>query len=181
MRWLAGRPLRLRADWRHVVVNAFDLLHMRSVHGRALTGPARIESKDGALAMSYESGVLPLSGTAGYITRRLSRNRIKVMQTCYGPWLMVESTVGPIRTCAVFGLLQEGEYLRVFNAFGTARRDPLARWGLHLIRLFYYAFLRKDFAILEGMRLRFAHPEDEGVAAITAYLESFRDLEPSEG
>jgi hypothetical protein len=181
MRWLAGKPLRLRADWRHVMVNAFDLLHMRSVHGRALTGPARIEEKNGALAMSYESGVLPQSDLAGFLTRRLARNRIQVKQTCFGPWLMVESAVGPIRTCAVFGLLQEGEYLQVFNAFGTARRGPLARWGLRLVRLFYYAFLRKDFALLEGMRLRLGHAEDEGVSAIAAYLESFHDLDHAEG
>lgn len=181
MRWLAGKPLRLRADWRHVMVNAFDLLHMRSVHGRALTGPARIEERDGALSMSYESGVAPRSDLAGYLTRGLSQNRIKVRQTCSGPWLMVESAVGPIRTCAVFGLLQEGGYLRVFNAFGTSRRGPLAFWGLRLVRLFYYAFLRKDFALLEGMRLRLGHAEDEGVSAIAAYLESFRDLDPAEG
>ena len=93
---------------------------------------------------------------------------------------MVESTVGPIRTCAVFGLLQEGEYVRVFHAFGTARKGPLARWGLRLVRLFYYAFLRKDFAVLEGMRLKLGHAEDEGVSAITAYLESFRDLGPGD-
>ena len=55
-----------------------------------------------------------------------------------------------------------------------------ARWStlqLRLARALYLAFLRKDFRVVEGMRLQLNHTADVGVQAVTAYQHTLADME----
>ena len=107
--------------------------------------------------------------------KTLSGNRIALRQTCHGPTLLVESDLGKTRARALFGLLPEGDSVRIFCAFGTPRRG-LWRLRLRLARWLYLSFLSKDFKVVEGMRLVVDGVEDVGVRALSGYLQSLPDL-----
>ena len=178
--WTTGRPVALATDWHSMMVNGFDLTHLRSVHHRSLLEEPELIRRERTLELRYVSRVTPGGGLADWVMKKGSGDHIRVRQVCHGPIIAVESDLsggkGGKRTAAVLGLLPEGDRVRAFGAFGTQRRGPLAPVELFLARWLFLAFLRKDFAVVEGMRLRLEGVDDEGVQAIAAFLRSLPEV-----
>lgn len=167
-RWTTGVPVRLNTDWHSMAVNGFDMLHLSAVHNRRLIEPARFAVIDGRrLELRYTSRVTGRS-PSDLAMKWLSGDRIRVRQNCYGPLVVVESDLGYTRTAAILGLLNDGDGIRAFGAFGV-ERGPFAAPRLWLARWLYTAFLRRDFKVVEGMRLR-VDVADEGVRTLSAFL-----------
>ena len=173
--WTTGRPIELDTSWHAMMVNGFDLAHLRAVHHRALVAPPELTRDGRTLRLRYTSRVTRGGGLSDALMRWIARDRIRVQQTCHGPTIVVESDLGRARTAAVLGLVERGGKVRAYGAFG-ARRGPLVRVKLLLARWLFTAFLRKDFAVVEGMRLDVDGAEDEGVRAIAAYLRSLPEV-----
>ena len=175
--WTTARPLVLAADWRAMLVNGFDTEHMRSVHQRAVVRPPEIaRTAAGALRMSYETCVTAGGGSSSWLTARLSGGRLRIAQTCFGPTMLVESRLGRFESRAVFGLVSRGGKTYAYSAFGAPRSGVAARLRLALTRTLYVAFLRKDYAVVEGMRLIVDGVSDPGVRGISEYLRSLPEL-----
>ena len=184
--WLTAGPQAVAADWRAMICNGFDLEHMKAVHQRQVEGEPLFERlPENGLRMTYRTRVLPRGGLSSWLMQRLSGGTIHLVHTCVGSSIMVQSRVGRFRTSAVFALLPQ-------DAPGTRpeqRRSVAlaaigiphgARWPtlqLRLARALYLAFLRKDFRVVEGMRLQLNHTADVGVQAVTAYQHTLADME----
>ncbi len=176
--WTSGKPLLLKADWRAMIVNGFDIRHMSTVHQRELTGPPDFTQRDGAIVFKYATRVTSTGGFSNWVTRRLSQNGgIRIQQTCIGTIMLVESALGSIRSTAIFGLLKEGNKVRAFNSFGTLMHGNFWRTRLYITRWLYYFFLRKDFSVIEDMQLNVDGIEDPGVLAISDYLRALPALD----
>ncbi|MGM9480976.1 Rieske 2Fe-2S domain-containing protein [Roseateles sp. NT4] len=177
-RWLPAQPLLLKADWRAMLVNGFDTQHMRAVHQRELVRPpAFSRSRDGALCMSYETRILPGGGPSSWLIQRLARGRPHITQTCHGPTMLVESRLGRFESRAVFGLITRGDSTVAYASFGAPQGGPLRWMRLWLTRALYAAFLRKDYAVVEGMRLMVDGATDPGVRGISDYLRTLPELD----
>lgn len=171
--WISGTPIVLKTDWRAIVINGFDILHMRTIHHRALINPPEFyQSDDRVIHFNYSTHVLPGGGLSSWIIKYLANNRIRVRQTCYGTIMLVESDLGKIKSSAVFGFVQEEDMVRVFSAIGTFRCGMFWRLRLVLTRWFYFSFLRKDYAVIQDMRLNVDGIEDPGVRALSNFLRS---------
>ncbi len=173
--WITGRPVSLATSWQAMMVNGFDLLHLGAVHHRRLVEPPSFTLREAGLELVYTSRVVG-GGLADRAMRWLSGDRIRVRQTCYGPVVVVETDLGHTKTAAVLGLTSEGDRVRAFGAFGALRGHPLHALHLLLARWLFLAFLRKDFAVVEGMCLKLEGVEDEGVRAIAAFLASLPEV-----
>jgi hypothetical protein len=101
----------------------------------------------------------------------LGREGIEVSMTCSGPIFVVESKIGQRRTAAILGLLPVDSGVRAYGSFGVARGSFLIWLQLRLTSWLFISFLRKDFAIIEGMRLRTA-VRDVGVQSMSQFLRS---------
>lgn len=171
--WSAGSPVVLRTNWHAMMANGFDTLHMATVHQRELVSPPVFsQPQDGAVHFSYTTRVLPGGGISSWLMKRLSNNRIRVRQTCYGTIMLVESNLGKIQSSAIFGFIQEGDQVRAFNAYGTMRRGAFWRLRLLFTRLFYFAFLRKDYGVITDMQLVDDGIDDPGVRILSDFLRS---------
>jgi phenylpropionate dioxygenase-like ring-hydroxylating dioxygenase large terminal subunit len=176
-KWAAAAPLLLKADWHAVLVNGFDTQHMRAVHQRAVVTPPDISrTNDGALVMRYQTKVQPGGGFSSWLTRSLSGGILNITQTCYGPTMLVESQLGRFKSCAVFGLIAKGENTLAYASFGAPKNGPFRGLRLWLTKSLYSAFLRKDYAVVEGMRLIVDGSTDIGVQGISAYLRSLPEF-----
>jgi nitrite reductase/ring-hydroxylating ferredoxin subunit len=175
--WTPAQPMLLKADWRAVLVNGFDVRHMRAVHQRAVVGlPDLSRTADGALRMQYRTQITPGGGLSSWLTRRLSRGSPHIRQTCYGPTMLVESRLGRFESRAVFGLVAHGANTLAYASFGAPKTTRLLRPRLWITQALYTAFLRKDFGVLEDMRLIVDGVADPGVEGVSQYLRSLPDL-----
>lgn len=168
--WLTGRPVLLDTDWRAMMVHGFDLLHLRAVHHRAVVEVRELGEREGAVRLSYVSRVEGATSPSDYLMRWLSGNQIRVRQSCYGATMVVESEVGRQRTSAVLGLTVKEGQVQAFGAFGARRSTPLVGLRLLFTRWLFTAFLRRDFAVVEGIRFNLDGAEDPGVQALAGYL-----------
>lgn len=175
--WTTGRPVFLRTDWHSMMVNGFDLLHLRAVHRRELVEPHELTRLDRALRLRYVSRVTRGGGLSDRVMKRVSGDRIRVTQTCHGPTVVIESDLGRTRSAAVLGLTAEEGGVRAFGAFGTPRGGAGERLRLALARWLFTAFLRRDFAVVEGMRLALDAADDPGVTALGEFLRSLPEEE----
>lgn len=176
--WITGEPVVLDTDWRAMVINGFDLQHMLTVHQRALTAPARFSrTGQGALRLEYATRVTPGGGLENWLVKWVSRDRIRVRQTCHGTIIVLESDLGRTRSCAVFGFVKTDAGAQAHIAFGTPRNGPLWRLRLRITRWSFLSFLRKDYAVIEKMRLKLDDVDDPGVQNLSAYLRSLPELE----
>jgi hypothetical protein len=178
--WTTGTPVDLATDWRAMMVNGFDLLHLSAVHHRELVAPPELREEEGALRLSYLSRVSG-GGWPDRLMRWVAKDRIRVRQRCHGPVIVVESDLGRTRTAAVLGLLPREGGVRAFGAFGALKGGPLTPIRRLFARFLFLAFLKKDFAVVEGMRLKVEGVEDAGVRAVSAYLGSLPALAPVSG
>lgn len=171
--WSTGRSVTFKTEWCALMSNGFDFLHMRTIHQRALVSPPEfLNLGDGVIHFNYTTCVLPGGGLSSWMMKRIAKNRIHVQQTCYGTIMLVESNLGKIKSRAVFGMLPEGDKVRVFTAFGTIRRGLFWRLRLAMTHLFYFVFLRKDYAVVEDMRLVVDGVDDPGVRALSEFFRS---------
>lgn len=177
--WITGAPVVLDTHWHAMIANGFDLQHMLTVHQRALTAPARFtRTSQGALRMEYATRVTPGGGFENRLVKWISRDCIRVRQTCYGTTIVLESELGSTRSCAVFGFLQSDAGAKAYVAFGTPRGGPGWRLRLRLTRWAFLSFLRKDYAVLGRMRLKLDGVDDQGVTQLADYLGSLPGLGP---
>ncbi len=176
--WLPGKPVTFQTDWYALMINGFDVLHMLTIHQRALVAPPKfVHGEDGSLHFHYTTRVVPGGGLFSWFMKRLSNNRIRVHQTCHGTTMLVESDLGTVRSSAVFGFLQEGAIVRGFTSFGAMRIGPFWRLKLWLTRSFYFSFLRKDYPIVKDMRVVVDGIDDIGVIALRDFLRSLPTLD----
>ena len=167
----------METDWQAMMVNSFDLLHMKSVHRRELIGEPEIRrTSAGALQLKYESRVVPGAQLSDRAMRWLSSDRIRVSLTCSGPTMLVESDVGTRRYAAFFGLLKDGDVTRAYGAFGVPKGIPASWLRLRVARWLFTAFLRRDFDVIRRMRMTLDDVSDPGVRAMADYLASMRDV-----
>jgi hypothetical protein len=167
----------MKADWRAVLVNGFDTRHLRAVHQRALVHPPEFSRPStGGMRMRYRTRILPGGGLSSWLTQRLSGGSPQLTQTCHGPTMLVESQLGRFEARAVFGLVAQGENTLAFAAVGAPKGGLFIRVRLWLTRALYTAFLRKDFAVIEGMQLIVDGVNDPGVQGISDYLRSLPEL-----
>jgi phenylpropionate dioxygenase-like ring-hydroxylating dioxygenase large terminal subunit len=175
--WITTRPVSMETDWQAMMVNSFDLLHMRSVHRRELIGEPEIRrTSSGGVRLRYESRVVPGGQLSDRAMRWLSGDRIRVQLTCHGPTMLVESDVGRNRYVAFFGLLKESRVTRAYGAFGVPRGMTASWLRLRVARWLFTAFLRRDFDVVRGMRMTLDGVGDPGVKAMAAYLASLPEF-----
>lgn len=175
--WTTGTPIELDTSWHAMMVNGFDLSHLRAVHHRALVEPCELtRPTERTLRLRYTSRVTRGGGLSDWVMRWIARDRIKVRQTCHGPTIVVESDLGRAKTAAVLGLVEIDGRVRAYGAFGTRRGGPFVRLRLWIARWLFTAFLRKDFAVVEDMRLDVDDVEDEGVNAVASFLRSLPEV-----
>lgn len=173
--WLSGGPLTIATSWHHLMVSGFDMQHLLAVHHRRLIEPAEATwLDDGRLRLRYVSevrgGTLP-----DRVMSRLGRTGIEVIMTCSGPIFVVESRMGKLHTCSILGLLTRQEGVAAFGSFGVEGKGLVARLRARVARWLYLSFLKKDFAIIEGMRLK-THADDVGVASMSRFLASLPEV-----
>lgn len=172
--WAQARAFHVPVPWRTVLVNAFDLHHLRVVHHRALAREPIFESPSAdRLRMCYATRVVG-TGISDYLTAALAREPIDIWLTCVGGTvLIVEVDLGRTRTAAVVGVIPDGEssWLRISvgvsaGLFGHMRA-AVARW-------LYVSFLRRDIPVLRGVTLqtRSLLPEDIPVQRLAAFLDA---------
>ena len=174
-RWRAGGPMVVDTPWHALMVSAYDMDHLSSVHYRRLVeGPIIETLGDGRLRLSYVSKVTG-GGLVDRIMGRLGRDGIAVTMTCGGPNFVVETTMGSRRTSAILGLLplatSAGPAVHAYGSFGVTRDRWLASAQTRIASWLFLGFLRKDFAIIEGIRLR-TQVTDAGVRAMCNFLAS---------
>lgn len=175
----------IHADWRAMICNGFDLSHMAIVHQRTPDGdPVFDTTPEGGLRMRFATRVLPKGGFSSWLMQRLSGGRIELAHTCTGSSIMVESRVGRFTASGIFALLPqdppgtppERRSTRAFAAIGIPPSAPLPRLQLILARFLYLAFLKKDFAIVENMRLKLEGADDPGVRQAAQYQSTLDSL-----
>ncbi|WP_426752280.1 Rieske 2Fe-2S domain-containing protein [Myxococcus sp. Y35] len=165
-RWGLSSPFQVRCDWLPVVANAFDLVHLRTVHHRELRDAPVVERVDPfTLRVRYTSRVTG-SGVSDRVMKLLSRDHIGVALTLHGGTLLtVESDLGRTRSALMAGLQQTSEGLTVQLAFATRRsRVPSLDWlKLAVSRWLFTSFLRRDLSVLDGMRFNKAGAAEDPV------------------
>lgn len=175
--WLLGKPVTFQTSWYVLMINGFDVLHMLTIHQRELVAPPKfVRGEDGALHFHYTTRVMPGGGLFSWIMKYLSKNTIRVHQTCHGTTVLVESDLGTVRSCAIFGFLQEGPIVRGFTSFGAMRIGAFWWLRLWLTRRFYLSFLRKDYPVVKDMRVVVDGIDDVGVIALRDFLRSLPTL-----
>lgn len=178
--WSAGTPVEVDAHWHAMMVNGFDLLHLRSVHHRDVVDVTTLAPTEvgGAPAFRIEYVSRVVGGGASDLAMKwLSRDRIHVRQTCYGSTVVVETRLGSIRTSAVLGLLPvSGGRTRAFGTFGV-ERGRLSTPRLALARALFLAFLRRDFDCVQKQVLSLDGVDDEGVRGVGEFLAALPDLQ----
>lgn len=179
--WTAGTPVEVNAHWHAMMVNGFDLLHLRSVHHRDVVDVTTLAPTvmDGASAfrIEYSSRVVG-GGVSDRVMKWLSNDRIRVRQTCYGATVVVETTLGSIRTSAILGLLPVDGGTRAFGAFGV-ERGAFTTARLAIARSLFLAFLRRDFGCVEKQVLTL-EVDDPGVRGLSEWMATLPDVEPAE-
>lgn len=184
--WQTAGPERIAADWRAMICNGYDLGHMVAVHQREVVGEPVFDTlPDHTLKMTYRTRVLPRGGLSSWLMQKLSGGCIDLVHTCAGTAIRVESRVGPFRTTGIFALYPqdlldtppEARQTLAFAAVGIPRGARFGRVQLWLARRLYLAFLKKDFVVVERMRLKLAGITDPGVCAISAYQATLPAME----
>jgi hypothetical protein len=160
--------------WSTIVVNAFDLHHLRTVHRReVVSAPVLDEPGPGRLRMRYATRPVG-HGLSDRLTRALAPAALDLHLTLVGGLVLwVEADLGRARTAAVVGLAPRGDETDLWLAVGVPDRTG---WRLRtaLARWLYATFLRRDVPVLRGVHLspRSSLPEDAPVQRLVAFLEA---------
>lgn len=179
--WVSGRPKRLRADWRAIIINGYDILHMQTVHQRTLISEPKFHQTAKFLQMDFSSKVEKNGGFSSWFTRLISREHMIIRSTCYGASIKIESQMGKFKAKAIFFSLPDengANATTVFPTFGIPKDALFAKLQVRIARYLYMAFLRKDFSVIEGIKLVLHRPiTDIGVKNITNFLSTLEGIE----
>lgn len=176
-RWRSGGPVEVDTPWHTLIVSAYDMDHLAAVHNRKLISGPEIETlDDGRLRLSYVS-LVEGGGLVDRVMAHLGRDGISVKMTCGGPNFVVKTTMGGRRTCAILGLLPVGpadkmgvpRSVHAYGSFGVTRDRWMKPLQLLVASWLFLGFLRKDFAIIEDIRLC-TQVQDAGVRAMCRFL-----------
>lgn len=184
--WLDAGPQRINADWCAMICNGFDLAHMRVVHQREVVGEPLFEQHNDSkeLTMTYRTRILPRGGFSSWLMKKLSDGYIYLVHTCSGSSIMVQSRVGNFQTVGVFALLPqdmpdtapEKRQTLAFAAIGMPKNQHFSWWKLYVARWLYLSFLKKDFCVVENMRMQLDNIDDIGVQAVTNYQKTLTPI-----
>ncbi len=181
--------LTIQADWRAMICNGFDLGHMITVHQRQVVGePIFSDLAEGGIRMDYETRVLAKGGWSSAVMEYLSGGRIVLSHLCCGSTILVHSRVGKFETVGIFSALpqdlpQTPPEQRHTRAFAAIAIPKTAKWRtiqLWAARALYFAFLRKDFTVVEHMRMKLDGVDDVGVRAVLAYQSRLSAIKGAE-
>jgi nitrite reductase/ring-hydroxylating ferredoxin subunit len=170
--WTSLPPIDIATHWHALAANAFDMPHLATVHHRELASPPQVSFEAGRrFELAYETRVAG-GGLSDRLMKWLSGNRIRARMQCHGPLVVVETDLGFTRTAALIGMLPTTQGTRLFAAFGI-RPGRFVALRLWLTRWLFAAFLRRDLAFVEGMRLR-TDVDDAILQMLFAYLRTLR-------
>lgn len=175
----AGRSVAVQCPWVAVSANAFDMQHLRTVHGRALRQPPVVEAPDGyRLRLTYVSRVTG-TGLADRIMKRLSGDHIHVTITCCGgPLFTVESRLKARCSMLLLGIMPTATGVEITPVF-VRKKGPAGlvdRFGLAVAGWLFTRFLEKDLSALHRMRFHapLSHPTSPSPAASVATADPLR-------
>jgi nitrite reductase/ring-hydroxylating ferredoxin subunit len=169
-----GKPQAIDCPWYVPVANAFDMIHLQSVHQRALKTPVEIKRPDRfSFIVRYSTRVIG-RGWSDRVMRALSHDDIRVHIFCKGgSLLMVESEIGDRRAFLMSCLRPMHGGVSIVPIFAA----PRTRSGSHVVHAriaaaLFTAFLRRDIVPLQGIRFPdgFTDACDETVTACYQYL-----------
>jgi aminopyrrolnitrin oxygenase len=150
----AGRPVSLDCPWYVPVANAFDMIHLRTVHRRELTSEVDFSCPDPAtFLVRYSTSVLG-NGWSDRAMRALSGNDIRVTITSRGgTLLMVESEIRRWRGYLLVSMRPTANGVSLLPLFAV----PRTKSGLHALYVrvsaaLFTAFLSRDLHALDGIR-----------------------------
>ena len=176
--WRSGGPVAVATPWFTLMISGFDMEHLAAVHGRRLLGEPHIEmvgeqldERDSRRLRLRYTSVVTGGGLADRVMAWLGRDGIAVSMTCSGPVFTVDTTMRRRRTRAILGLLPVGSGVEAYGSFGVMSNAWLPRLQARIAAWLFIAFLRKEFAIIEGMALQ-TDVRDSGVRAMAAFLRS---------
>jgi len=170
--WTSVPAVDIAVTWHSLVTNAFDLVHLCTVHLRDLAEAPRISMDPGnRFTLNYVSRVRGRA-LSDRVMKQLSRDRISVQVRCHGAVTVVETDLGFTRTAAVLGMFPTAGGSRVFATFGI-RRGRFERLRLAITRWLFVSFLRRDLSIVEGMQLR-TDVNDATLQQLFTFLRSLR-------
>lgn len=176
---LPGKPISMRCPWYVVASNAFDLEHFQTVHRRSLLEPPVLEK-----ISPYEIRIRFISQVLGETLadrtmKYLSKNRIEVCIRCLGGTLIVvETTLGKIRTLLLLGLQTTADGVQVSPIFGVSRSFF---WGSNFLRIcltrwLFTAFLKKDIEFLSDIQFHIPLSELDSQTVFGQALYFMRNL-----
>ncbi|HYH07886.1 MAG TPA: Rieske 2Fe-2S domain-containing protein [Thermoanaerobaculia bacterium] len=169
-----GKPVVIECPWYVPIANAFDMIHLQTVHRRALkTRPEITRPDPSTFFVRYSTRVIG-DGWSDRAMRYLSNDDIRVKVICKGgSMLMVESEVGRRRSFLMTSLRPTKGGVSILPLFGTPRTASRS----HLLHAraaaaLFTAFLRRDIAPLQGIRFPdgYIDTHDETVTACYQYL-----------
>jgi nitrite reductase/ring-hydroxylating ferredoxin subunit len=153
----AGKPVDVQAPWVAISSNAYDMQHLRTVHGRALRETPTVECLEGhRIRLRYVSRVTG-TGLADRVMKWLSNDTIRVTITCYGgPLFTVESMLKHRRSMLLLGVMPTPTGVTITPVFVRKRGSVAAidKIGLAVARWLFTRFLEKDLGALHRMRFR---------------------------
>jgi nitrite reductase/ring-hydroxylating ferredoxin subunit len=169
-RWHSAGPTAVATSWQTLMVSGFDMQHLTAVHHRELLGAPELTSDDARrLRLRYRSRPIG-SGLSDRLMGLLGRAEIDVTMTCHGPIFVVETVLGRRRTAAILGLVPgKTGGVTAHGSFAVRRDAVFAPLQARIAAWLFIEFLRRDFAIIEDMRLD-ADVEDIGVRAMSRFL-----------
>lgn len=180
----AGKAVSIDCPWYVPVANAFDMIHLRTVHRRELTSDVRFSYPDPmTFLVSYSTSVIG-NGWSDRTMRALSGNDIRVKITCSGgSMLMVESEIRRWRGYLMVCLRPTATGVSILPLFGV----PRTKSGVHALHVrlsaaLFTAFLTRDVAALSGIRFPagFDDHHDPTINACYRYLCGLPEYESEE-
>jgi nitrite reductase/ring-hydroxylating ferredoxin subunit len=169
-----GKAVSIDCPWYVPVANAFDMVHLQTVHRRTLKTPVEITRPDRfTFLVRYATRVIG-SGWSDRLMRALSHDDIRVTVICKGgSLLMVESEIGSRRGFLMTCLRPMEGGVSILPIFAA----PRTRSGSHVVHAriaaaLFTEFLRRDIQPLQGIRFPdgFSDARDESVTACYQYL-----------
>jgi len=173
-----GKSVTLNCPLQGVVANGFDRQHFETVHERALRAePEVTQPEPQCLRLRYTSRVTGKS-LADRTMKWISRDFIKVSVTCWGGTIvLVESDLGRTRSALLLSFMPSPEGTTVTPVFAVYKsRIPIFdTLRLRLAAWLFSGFLRRDVAIMNGMRFNPMISERED-PVLYQYLQYIRTL-----
>jgi nitrite reductase/ring-hydroxylating ferredoxin subunit len=148
-----GRAVTLGCPWYVPIANAFDMVHLRTVHHRALKEEPRVSRPDPlTFHVEYSTSVIGKQWSDRAM-RLLSHDDIRVRITCRGSLMRVESQAGSRRSFLLVGVRPTVAGVSILPLTAVSR-DSLG--GHHLrvrvASLLFRAFLERDLHLLDGIQ-----------------------------